>query len=387
MITEIKTSKRIYSLDSLRAIMMLLGLVLHSAVTYGVYENSAWSLKDSITHVSNDYIVNFIHTFRMQIFFLVAGFFGSMLFYERKVFKMIKNRVVRIVFPFILFTVLLWPTVFFSFGYTKLVFEGNVNALETIISFFSNPFVLIPQHTFHLWFLYYLVLITGVSVILALVLQKFPRLTNYISCVFNWIISRPSFRIIVFASISSIFYSVIGSWSVGPSISFFPNFNTFSYYFIFYIVGWILFKSKHLLYTFMKNDWLFTILGVILFSFYFFVTDIAYIFHIIIKSTIVWLFIFGIIGLFMRYANYYSPIMRYISDASYWVYLVHLPLTAIIPALISDLIMPATLKFILVLIITSFLCFLSYHYFVRGTVIGKFLNGRKYSGKITDIKV
>ena len=83
MITEIKTSKRIYSLDSLRAIMMLLGLVLHSAVTYGVYENSAWSLKDSITHVSNDYIVNFIHTFRMQIFFLVAGFFGSMLFYER----------------------------------------------------------------------------------------------------------------------------------------------------------------------------------------------------------------------------------------------------------------------------------------------------------------
>mgnify|MGYP000088066593 FL=1 len=82
MRSQPKRSIRIYSLDSLRAIMMLLGLVLHSAITYGVYENSAWSLKDSITHISNDYIVSFIHTFRMQIFFIVAGFFGSMLLIE-----------------------------------------------------------------------------------------------------------------------------------------------------------------------------------------------------------------------------------------------------------------------------------------------------------------
>jgi len=76
-------TERIHSLDSLRAIMMLLGLVLHSAITYGNADwGSTWSLKDPIATSSvNDYIVDIIHVFRMQIFFLVAGFFGAMLFY------------------------------------------------------------------------------------------------------------------------------------------------------------------------------------------------------------------------------------------------------------------------------------------------------------------
>ena len=367
--------------------MMLLGLVLHSAITYGVYENSAWSLKDSITHISNDYIVSFIHTFRMQIFFIVAGFFGSMLFYERKPLEMIKNRVARIVSPFIVFMFLLWPTTVFAFGYTRLVLEGNVNALEDSISVFSNLFILIPRHTFHLWFLYYLALITSISIVLALVLQKLPSITNNISRVFNWIINKSIARVIIFASITATVYFIIGSWSVSTSTSIVPDFNILIYYLAFYIIGWILFKSKHLLDTFMKYDWLFTILAVVLFSIYFFMGHgFSYISHVIIKSIMVWLFIFGITGLFIRYASNHSPIMRYISDASYWVYLIHLPLTAIIPGLISDWIIPATLKFLLVFIITSMSCFLSYHYFVRGTFIGQFLNGRRYSSRLSDIK-
>jgi glucan biosynthesis protein C len=31
-------TERLHSLDSLRAIMMLLGLVIHSSITYGLYE-------------------------------------------------------------------------------------------------------------------------------------------------------------------------------------------------------------------------------------------------------------------------------------------------------------------------------------------------------------
>lgn len=378
---------RIYSLDSLRAIMMLLGLVLHSAITYEVYENSAWSLKDSITHISNDYIVSLIHTFRMQIFFLIAGFFGSMLFYERKLLKMIKNRAERIVFPFIVFLFILWPTVVFAFGYSGSVFEGDVNALEGATSLFSNLFILVPRHTFHLWFLYYLVLITSISIILALVFQKLPSITNSISILFNWIINRSLARIVIFSSITATVYSLIGSWSVATSISLVPNFNTLIYYFVFYIIGWVLFKSKHLLYTFMKYDWLSMILALVVFSIYFFMNSgFSYISHIIIKSIMVWLFVFGIIGLFIRYASSHSSIMRYISDASYWVYLIHLPLTAIIPGLISDWIIPATLKFLLVFIITGVLCFLSYHYLVRGTFIGQFLNGRRYTSRLSDIK-
>ena len=119
---------RIHSLDSLRAIMMLLGLVLHSAITYSVYEDlGSWPIRNSFTHLSNDFIVSIIHSFRMPIFFLVSGFFGSMLFYERKPLIMIKNRFFRVVLPFVVFIFLLWPTIIFGFGYTTLAFMGINN--------------------------------------------------------------------------------------------------------------------------------------------------------------------------------------------------------------------------------------------------------------------
>jgi glucan biosynthesis protein C len=41
----------------------------------------------------------------MPIFFVVAGFFGALLFYERKPLKMAKNRLSRIVFSIYCFFV------------------------------------------------------------------------------------------------------------------------------------------------------------------------------------------------------------------------------------------------------------------------------------------
>lgn len=140
--TNMKTTphktERIHSLDSLRAIMMLLGLVIHSAVTYGVIDyGNAWSLKDpAATSLSNDFIVILIHVFRMPIFFVVAGFFGAMLFYERKPLKMVENRVSRIVYPFIVFLLVLNPIITFSFTYTQFLFSGSDNVFDTALSSF-----------------------------------------------------------------------------------------------------------------------------------------------------------------------------------------------------------------------------------------------------------
>ena len=55
--------------------MMLLGVVLHSAITYGVFNyGDAWSLKDTnSTNAIYDLIVWVIHVFRMPIFFAISG--------------------------------------------------------------------------------------------------------------------------------------------------------------------------------------------------------------------------------------------------------------------------------------------------------------------------
>ncbi len=364
--------------------MMLLGLVVHSAITYGLYEDlGSWPIRDSITHLSNDFIVNFIHSFRMQIFFLVSGFFGSMLFYDRNPLAMIKNRISRIILPFIVFMILLWPIIVFGFGYSMLVFSGQSNPIEVIASFFTGINMLIPKFTFHLWFLYYLAQITTATIILAYLLEKTPKTSKYILLNFNRIMRHSLLRILIFASITATIYYLIGTWSVFTSISFVPNFNMFLYYSSFYLIGWILYKSKSFLDSFTEHDFFITLIGIILFTLYFFMNEtFTFLTHVVLKSIIVWLLIFGITGLFIRHTSKYSVIMRYLSDASYWVYLVHMPLTAIIPGLISEWLMPATFKFLFVFITTSLICFLSYHFTVRDTFIGKFLNGRKYSKKL-----
>ena len=163
-------------------------------------------------------------------------------------------------------------------------------------------------------------------------------------------------------------------------MSFRPYFSTFVFHFFFYIIGWILFKSKHLLDSMMRLNWACTISGFILTIIYFVnLKTLSHEYIIILSSLIVWLFIFGVTGLFIRYGSQHSPRIRYISDASYWVYLIHLPLTAFIPSLLFNWDVPSTIKFLTVVIITTIICFSSYHYFVRTSFIGKFLNGKKYS--------
>ena len=56
--------------------------------------------------------------------------------------------------------------------------------------------------------------------------------------------------------------------------------------------------------------------------------------------------------------------------------IIHLPLIAFTPGLMAGSEIPVFLKFIITLAVTSIICMLSYKYFVRGTLIGIFLNGK-----------
>ena len=368
----------------------MLGLVLHSALTYNItYHGDAWSLKDPKTvSFFSDSIVFLIHSFRMPIFFLVAGFFGALLFYERQPIRMIKNRISRIVYPFLVFLFILWPITVFAFGYTDAVFTNQENPFIIALEPFSNVLAFLPQTTSHLWFLYYLALISAFTILLGLLTKKAGHLTLKLSKVFNWIIQRPLARILVFSGLTFLILSILGTSMVEASVSLIPELNTFTFYLFFYLIGWILFKSKHLLDTLVNYDWPCTILAIVLATMQGLTIQNSNLepnansgMLILYSSVVVCLFTFGITGLFIRYGSKHSSVMRYISDSSYWVYLIHLPITAIIPAFIWKLPFSAVVKFLIVLSVTTLICFISYHYLVRNTFIGKFLNGRKYPSK------
>jgi peptidoglycan/LPS O-acetylase OafA/YrhL len=92
----------------------------------------------------------------------------------------------------------------------------------------------------------------------------------------------------------------------------------------------------------------------------------------------VWCWSFGLIGLALRFLSGYSATRRYIADASYWLYLIHMPIVLALQILVSQLAWPWWIKFPLILAIAFPIMFASYHYLVRGTFIGAVLNGRRY---------
>lgn len=384
-------TERLHALDSLRAIMMMLGIVLHSVNTYnGAAVNSIWRIRDPINFNENlAWIGSFIHVFRMPIFMVVAGFFASLLFYERGPRWMFKNRMQRITYPFLVFVLLLFVFVQAGMSYTAQVFATNPNALTDALAPFTSILSFIPNRTMHLWFLYYLILFSLVSFGLGLLFKKLPKLSSFINQYFHAIFKNIVLRLVVFTLITIAILLYMDKTWVDTSLSFVPDFNTFLFYFFFYMFGWILFKSKELLGSFKKHDWLFTTVGLLLFTWYFLIdlSDTALWVKMTIRSLCCWLFIFGITGLFIRYGSKHSATMRYVSDSSYWVYLLHLPLTVIIPGLIADWNIPASFKFLFVVSVTTVICFVTYHYLVRSTFIGEFLNGRRYTKKLSDIKL
>lgn len=375
-------TERIHSLDALRAIMMMLGLVLHSGNTYSAIDfGGAWSLKDvNAQSEFLSWLVLTIHSFRMPIFFVVSGFFGAMLYYERTPVSMIQNRVKRILFPFLVFLFLLWPTVFFAFRYSGLVFGENQEPLTNTLAAFSNTSIFLPNGTFHLWFIYYLLMFSVVSFALSLLLRGSGLIAAKFINGFTKMIGHPLLRVLVPTVVIFGTLLVMGRSWVKTSLEFMPDPSTFIFYFIFYLFGWFLYKSKYSLKEFMKYDWMQSVIGISLFAVYFLVDfpEGAFVVPAMIKSLVVWLLTFGFTGLFVRYTSKPNRTMRYISDSSYWVYLLHLPLTAFFPGLIANLPLPAVVKFGVTLGLTIIACFVTYHYLVRASFIGQFLNGRKY---------
>ena len=69
--------------------------------------------------------------------------------------------------------------------------------------------------------------------------------------------------------------------------------------------------------------------------------------------------------------------MRWLADAYYWVYLVHLPLLFAIQYRLLDLQLHWTTKFAIATVTTLALSCASYQLLVRHTVIGSLLNGKR----------
>jgi len=95
----------------------------------------------------------------------------------------------------------------------------------------------------------------------------------------------------------------------------------------------------------------------------------------------IWTTSFAAIGLALRFLSGFSATRRYLADASYWLYLIHMPIVMALQLAVSQIDWPWPLKFAGILGVALPVMLASYHLLVRGTFIGLVLNGRRIQRK------
>jgi glucan biosynthesis protein C len=164
--------QRYHALDALRATMMLLGLVLHSAVSYTARPlGAAWPYHDPHTSPWFDLIVFFIHLFRMPVFFVVAGFFGALLYDRDGASGMARNRLRRVLAPLALGWVVLYPLT--AAGFVFALGRG-ATADAPGWEYLTSGAFLTQANLIHLWFLYDLLLLYAAAVVGLPLLRRMP---------------------------------------------------------------------------------------------------------------------------------------------------------------------------------------------------------------------
>jgi len=383
---SVKSPERLHALDSLRGVAMFLGIVVHGGLSMGFWLRSGGWIRD--IHVSKIYDAIFfsIHGFRMQLFFLLAGFFGALVYKKKGPKEFLKNRAMRVGLPFLVGMFTLAPLI-----HTILLYNSTRSWQEVINFLRYNIFFRFSVwgifSTVHLWFLYYLLIIYLLMLLLVPMGSKFlpadfwNQVNERVLCLL-----RSPWKVLILAFPLMAILSFEKTWDdFDRGLGFYPSIGCVLYYGLFFTYGWWMERNKSELLNFTRHYVLYFILAIPLFwaVFYWrdFQKDLLHPDYNLLKFLCVGsyalyglLMVFALMGWFLRFFSNYNPRLKYLSDSAYWVYLVHLPVIMILSFLIRNWTLASGLKFLLLVIVTYAICLGSYHILVRNSFIGWVLN-------------
>lgn len=175
-----------------------------------------------------------------------------------------------------------------------------------------------------------------------------------------------------------------------PAVGLLPNLPAVLIYGTAFVLGWMMHREQETLRR-MAADWLLylTVAVVATVAAWLFAGDHL---HFSLRqpaafertafaaayALALWCWCFACIGAAVRFLDKPSPRWRYLADASYWMYLMHLPVVWGLQAWMLRWPLHWAVESSLTLTVTSVLLLASYRWLVRGTFIGVFLNGRRY---------
>ena len=384
---------RYHGLDFVRASMMSLGVVLHTAL---VYMPEGWIYTDPNSVEWSPMIVWFIHTFRMSAFFVMAGFFGAMLYQRRGAWKFIGHRFDRIAIPLVVGSLILFPLFSWSIGFAWThVFtkpDQNGGAIGSILASFKEMDFGVDWKEFstmQLWFLYDLLWFYAAAVILTPVLVRLGPVSRFLGTVVKGMLLGPARFVtpVLLIGLSFLLMIPMDEPGIDTSDSWYPDWKLLLTYSLPFMVGWLVWYHRTVVAEIERWCWIFLGLAVPLLllatfgslAWYMSEEDETVFLMVQLTSAAAsWTTILALAGCCGRLLKRERPFIRYMVDASYWIYLAHMPLTIFIPALFRYWDTSGLLKMTVSITLTMIVLLLSYHLLVRNTAIGLVLSGRRY---------
>ena len=379
----VSAGERLHALDSLRASAMLLGIVLHAAIPFvTIYID--WPAHDVMANRGFDGLVGFIHGFRMQVFFFLAGFFGHLVWKRMGTRGFLAQRGVRIGLPFVAGMLLIIPSILLIWAwadsYLGTTFIRDHQAEQSLLAF----------PTAHLWFLEMLLLLYALAMVLAplrhrpWVQSQLPR----IDAAFDALLRHPLKPVILMVPTAALLWFGPRVPEIDlPGMRLLPSAGAVAYYALFFGIGWWMHRRVHLVDELRR--WLWPYFGASFVCWLALGTSMgalaspgaaghatafkaAAIGSVALYS---WFMTFAVTGLFLRVAGGHRPWMRYMADASYWWYLWHVPIVMVVQVWVARSPVNGWLKLLFIVAVAVAVLAPTYHWLVRYTWVGRILNG------------
>jgi len=401
---------RLDYLDATRAFALLLGIVFHASLSFTPYF-MGWAVQDISTSEVVSHFMQVSHSFRMELFFLLAGFFSHGLYHRRGVGEFLRSRLVRLGIPFVAGWFLLRPLIVSGWQMGAASLRGDYEFWASIRRGFESLKTL-PAGIFtgsHLWFLYYLLMITALMLVarattlgivnLCVIRKdyggagtvnggnKFSVLRKGDSIV-AWLAGSVWARPLLVAPTAGALW-FMRFWGMDtPDQSLKPNLPVLAIYGGCFVLGWLFARQPDAIARFgrlsvtnlvlaIAGGWGVIALGGIQ-------ADpghpryvAAHVGFVVGYAVMMWTLVALTLGVFRKFLDRPRPVVRYVADSSYWMYLIHLPVVVWLQVAVAEVNAPWWLKLAGISLATVAIALVTYDLFVRSTWLGALLNGRR----------
>ena len=367
---------RLHHLDALRAGALLLGVLLHALMPF--LPGGGWLVEDARSSAAALVPVAVIHLFRVVLFMMLAGYFGRMVLQRRGTGAYVQDRLRRIGLPLVGF----WPLLF-GLMVLALVADAVVRGADAAAAppAGSAPPWPLGIPTMHLWFLLLLMeivlVVVAVRSLLVRVLgaERAGRASARIGTLLS---SRGGVLVAALPYLAALLVQGREPTGIVEPYTLVPVPGATIGYGGAFLVGWFLHAREGGLERASRLWGVQLALAAVLSAAAFLVPASAA--PVLVMAAVAlagWTWVYGLLGLAGRFLASPSPAVRYVADASYWIYLLHFPLLLLVEVPLADLALPILVKLTIALVVVLGVLVLSYDLLVRSTWVGAWLNGRR----------